>query len=141
MSLFNQLECLEASGLITDSQLARMKKISASLPHATGDLLAIIAAASLSQGDTNLLDGTPIGVQSLSSTGTADVKSLTVPADTTKAVVTVHTNNIIFRLDGTAPTITSAHVGIVNTTFMVGNLAGFKFAGQATAADIFVTYY
>ena len=140
MSLINQLECLEASGLITNAQLSRIKKVSMGLPNAEADLLTIIAAVALSK-EENLLMGTPLGTQSISSTGTVDVKTLTVPAGATRAVVSIHTNNIIFRTDGVAPILTGANVGLVNTSISIGNLSGFKFAGQAATAAIFVTYY
>lgn len=141
MSVFNQLECLESKGYITNGQMSQMKKIAASLPSTASDLLAIIAASSLMKSEEVMLNS-PLGVQSITSTDTVTIGSLTVPADATRAIVSVHGNNIIFRLDGGNPALLTGHFGEKNRNFVIGNLADFKFVSESTTdAVIFVTYY
>lgn len=141
MSVFNQLECLEAKGLITGSQLAQVKKIAAGLPSSQGDLLAIIAAGTLAKSEDVMLSD-PIGVESILSSDATDVKTLTVPAGASRAIVSVHGNNIIFRLDGGTPALLTGHFAESGKNFTIGSLSNFKFVSESTTdATIFVTYY
>jgi len=142
MSLFNQLKCLETKGLITDAQKNRISQIAAGLPSSDGDLLRFIAALSLiNVDDDNILGESPIGVQSITSTGTSDVKSLTVPAGATRAIISVHENNIIFRTDGGTPAADVGHISEVGRNFIVGAISSFKFVASAADSVIFVSYF
>jgi len=141
MNLHDQLSCLEAAGLITDSQMNQMQKVASKLPSSQADLLALIAASALTQTEDMLLS-TVIGTQSLTSSDTADVKTLTVPADASRAIISVHGNNIIFRMDGGTPAANTGHFGEKNKNFMIGSLSSFKFISESTVdAIVFVTYY
>ena len=142
MSLFTQLGCLETKGLITNAQKDRISQLAASLPSSDGDLLKFIAALSLiSIDDDNIIGESPIGTQSITSTGPTNIKTLTIPAGATRAIISVHTNNIIFRNDGGNPAATTGHVGKVGENFIVGALATFKFVASAANSIIFVSYF
>lgn len=135
------LTCMEVAGVITESQRVRMVQLARTLPETDNGLLQIIAAALL-MGGTESYHGTPIAVQSLMSTDTADVKSLTVPAGATQALVSVHGNNIIFRTDGGAPAANTGHVAEANSNFSIGSLTDFKYISTSTTdAYLFVSYY
>lgn len=141
MSVFQQLECLETKGFITDGQLNRIRSIAANLPTTQADLLAIIAAGSL-VGQEDIALGEPISVQSITAADASDIQALTVPTGATKAVISVHGNNIIFRLDGGSPALLTGHFAEVGRNFTIGSLESFKFVSvSATDATIFVTYY
>lgn len=134
--------CMETAGLLTEAQRSQLTKVSARLPQNEQDLLQVIAAATLSNVQNEQFYGSPIGSQSITSTGTGDIEQLTIPDGATKAIISVHTNNIIFRVDGENPAVTVGHTGVVGSNFSVSGLADFRFisaiAGNAT---IFVSYY
>lgn len=139
-----QLECLEAKGLITDSQRAQLAKIMSSLPSNPGDLMAILTSVSMIQLDgSGIFNSAPISSQSITSSDTVDIKTLTVPTGATRAIVSVHGNNIIFRTDGSDPTTTAGHYGTLGENFTIGgDLSQFKFISTSTTdATIFVSYY
>jgi hypothetical protein len=143
MDAYNQLKCMKDKGIITDAQFDLLAGLINSLPTSNGDLLQVIAAASLVSLDgSGNFAGIPIGTESLMSTDATDVKSLTVPTGATRAVVSVHGNNIIFRTDGGAPAANTGHFGELGSNFIVGSLSDFKFVSQSTTdAYIFVSYY
>ena len=142
MSVFNQLECLKNNGIITENDRLTATKIAALLPTGDKDLLSVIAAFIIMGLDNPLLSGEPIGAQSITSTGTGDAKTLTIPDGATKAVISVSTNNIIFRIDGVTPTVGNGHIGEVNKTFVIENLQTFEFISSiAASATVFVSYY
>ena len=141
MSVFKQLECLEAKGLIQDGQMDRVKRIAASLPTTQADLLAIIAATSLVESADDLLS-LSMGTQQVLSSNSADVKSLNPPSGATRAIISVHENNIIFRLDSGIPSPSMGHFAEKEKNFTIGALNDFKFISVSeTDAVIFVTYY
>ena len=134
--------CMETAGLITESQRAQLAKVATRLPQNEQDLLQVIAAATLSNVQSEQYYGTPISVQSLTSSGTGDVKTLTVPAGATKAIVSVFTNNIIFRVDGGLPAAATGHTATSGSNISIGSLSDFKFISSiAGNASIFVSYF
>ena len=143
MDAYNQLKCMKDNGVITDAQFSQLAGLINSLPSSQGGLLQVIAAASLVTLDgSGSFSGTPIGTQSLMSTDTTDVKSLTVPAGATRAVISVHGNNIIFRTDGGAPALNTGHFAELGSNFIAGSLSNFKYVSTSTTdAYIFVSYY
>jgi hypothetical protein len=105
-------------------------------------LLRLIAAlAIINADDDNVLGEAPISVQSITSTGPTDVKTLTVPSGATRAIVSVHENNIIFRTDGETPAANTGHISEAGRNFMVGAIASFKFVASAANSVIFVSYF
>lgn len=143
MDAYHQLKCLKDKGTITDAQFNVLANLVNSLPSSNGELLQVIAAASLVSLDgSGNFAGIPIGVQSLMSTDATDIKSLTVPAGATRAVVSVHGNNIIFRTDGGNPAANVGHFGELGSNFVIGSLDNFKFVSQSTTdAHAFISYY
>jgi hypothetical protein len=134
--------CMEAAGLITDAQRAQLSKIATRLPQNNKDLLQVIAAASVARIEGEQFFGSPIGSESITSSAFNDVKALTVPEGATRAIVSVHENNIIFRMDGQDPTDTAGHIGSTGSNFSVGSLLDFRFvSGVAGNAIIFVSYF
>jgi hypothetical protein len=136
----NFFTCMEAAGIITESQRARLTQLARSLPETDNGLLSVIAA-SLLMGDAESYHGTPISTQNIASTGIGDVKSLTVPTGATTALITVHDNNIIFRTDGGTPADNTGHIALANANFSVGSLSDFKFASASGTANLFVSYF
>lgn len=144
MSVFAILECLEAVGVITDSQMNEMKKIAGKLPSTVADLLAIIASASLSNSNDapNPFLGESVESEAASSTGATNIHSLAaIPEGATMALITVSGNNIIYRIDGEDPVANESRIAVKDSSFKVMNLSKFKFASQSGTSYIFVEYY
>lgn len=62
----------------------------------------------------------------------------------TKALFTVETNSIRFRLDGTAPTATVGHLMAAGDSFLVTgdtNITNMKLIRQSADATVMVTYF
>lgn len=137
----NIFTCMEARGIITESQRMRMTQLASTLPETDNDLLKTIAAILLMGGEESY-HGTPIGVEALTSTDTVTVEALTVPTGATRAIISIHGNNIIFRTDGGTPAPNVGHVGEINANISIGSLEDFKFVSQSTTdAFIFVSYF
>lgn len=62
----------------------------------------------------------------------------------TKALFTVETNSIRFRLDGTAPTATVGHLMAAGDSFLVTgdtNITNLRLIRQSADATVMVTYF
>jgi hypothetical protein len=82
----------------------------------------------------------PLGFQQLASFSTA--QTLTVPATATMAIISVETNAIRWRDDGTAPTASVGMPVAVGQTFIYsGNLSAITFIPQTGSATMDVSYY
>lgn len=136
------LSCMESAGLITESQRGAMAKASRLIPQSEGGMLSLLAVMAIVGQDASSFQGAPVGSESITSTGLADVKSLTVPAGATRAIISVHVNNIIFRVDAGAPSVGNGHTSEVNSNFSIGALSEFRFISAiAGSATIFVSYF
>jgi hypothetical protein len=139
-----QLACLAEKGYITEAQRDQLGKILASLPTSQADLSALMASVALIQLDASgVFHSAPVGVESLTSSDTADIKTLTVPTGATRAIVSIHGNNIIFRTDGANPAVGVGHYGTFGENISIGgSLSDFKFISTSTTdATIFVSYF
>lgn len=142
MDAFSSLECLVFKNTISNDHSNSLKSIIASLPTSEGDLLQFISAnLILNNESVGVMQGEPIGVQSITSTGPADVKSLTVPTGARRAIISVHQNNIIFRIDAGVPAVNVGHSSSVGSNFSIANLDKFRFVSAAGSAVVFVTYF
>ena len=86
----------------------------------------------------------PLGFQQFS--GVSTLQSLTVPSGATVALITVTTNAISWRDDGTAPTAAIGNqlavVGAGSLPFEYsGNLSAFQFIPVTGSATVNVSYY
>lgn len=138
------IRCLAEAGLITDAQATQLIKVLVKLPSSPQDLQAIMASVALIQLDgSGIFSSAPVSVQSITSSDTADVKTLTVPEGATRAIVSIHGNNIIFRTDGGVPAAGAGHYGTLGDNITIGgDLSAFKFISASTTdAIIFVSYY
>jgi len=143
MDIFSSLDCLTADGTMGPGQSQEIKAVAKSLPENPTELLKLIAASALAGGSqSGSFSGTVLGTQSVTSTDTVSVGTLTVPAGASRAVVSVHGNNIIFRLDGGTPALNTGHSAVVGSNFGIENLSDFKFISISTTdAILFVTYF
>jgi hypothetical protein len=133
-----------SKGIITDSQYNSLVGVMNGLPTTGVELDKISTAASILSLDTSgLLGGTPLGTEKITSSSHTDVKGLTVPAGATRAIVTIHKNNIIFRVDGDDPAVEEGHIAVVNTNITIGSLNEFKFISDHSSNDavVFVSYF
>lgn len=87
---------------------------------------------------------TPKSFEQLTSTGTADVKTATVPEDTSAILITVETTNARVTLTGDAPSATKGHVfpkDSLPVLLLVGVGTTIKVASTAAAASVVgITY-
>lgn len=144
MDIFSQLTCLESKGVITDSQMQALTIAAASMPNSQTDILRLIAASMISSsGQNDLFSGSPLGVESITCPDTTTVMALiSIPEGATRAIVSVHGNNIIFRIDGSNPAVNVGHYGELGSNFLIGSLADFKAISQSsTDAVLFISYY
>lgn len=147
MDAINQIKCLEAKGLISSDVADDLIKIIAALPDSIAGLLQVMIALQITGGPVDSMPPNEpvLGVQSIFSTDTATPVTLTIPAETTKALISVHGNNIVFRTDGGTPAPNVGHFAAQGSNFMLtlpALLAAFKFVSTSTVdAYIFVTYY
>lgn len=142
MNAFSSLECLVFKNTISNDHSNNLKSIIASLPTSEGDLLQFISAnLILNNESVGVMQGEPIGTQSITSTGPTNVKSLIVPTGARRAIVSVHQNNIIFRIDAGTPALNTGHGSTSGSNFSIANLAKFKFVSEVGTAVIFVTYF
>ena len=84
----------------------------------------------------------PLGYQQLS--GISVATALTIPAGAAKALISVETNNVRWRDDGTAPTATVGQ--LLKTTdpellYLDGGLGAMQFIPVTSTATVNVTYY
>lgn len=86
----------------------------------------------------------PISFEQLASTGTADVKTATVPTGASAVLVTVETTSARVTFDGAAPDATHGHVfpkDVEPVLLPVGPGATIKVASTAAAASaVGITY-
>lgn len=140
---FQQLDCLVASGAIADDTAAQVKKM-LSVVQSSGDKNPLLTSIQLvNLGTSGVFSGTPLSTQSITSTDTVDVKTLTVPEGATNAIISIHGNNIIFRTDGGTPSSGNGHYGTLGENFTIGgDLSQFKFVSTSTTDGvIFVSYF
>lgn len=138
--MYPEIQCMVTAGLISQEEGERLSKIWANLPFSEGGLLAIIAASLINNGN-NINFSDPISTESVSSTGLADVQSLTIPEGATKAVVTPYGNNIIYRIDGNDPAADSGHYLQVGINYIINDLSDFRFVSEAGNATLFITFF
>lgn len=140
MSARNDLDCLLEKGLISQE----LYDILAPIVGITGDLsfaLSIATGSALVGG----IGGEPLSSQFLNGTVIAPPGApvlVTVPNDAKKGVVTPSGNDVVFTLDGSAPS-TAAHIikAGQNYTFTVDELKVAKFNSVTGTASLYVTYY
>lgn len=148
MDSIKALTCLESAGVITPAQLQAMKNVIGKLPHNEGALLEIIAAATIAGGPTAslLMTGTIIDTDGL----IVDLpiedgmpsQLIDIPEGATRAIISVHGNNIIFRTDGGPPLNSNGHFAAQGSNFEIGKLSQFRcVAASATSAYLFITYF
>lgn len=83
---------------------------------------------------------TPLGYQQITSLSSAT--ALTVPTGATIAYVTVETQGVRWRDDGTSPTASIGNPVAAGAQLVYsGNLSAIKFIQQAASATIDVAYY
>lgn len=142
MDIFSSLECLDTKDIISSEQSQALKKIAGLLPSSVAELMQVIAAISLSrQNNDNSFTANPIGSESITSTGIADIKVFNTPLNSRRAMITVFDNNIIFRFDGGNPAMNTGHFSSVGSNFLISGLSDFKFISFTGSATIFVTYF
>ena len=135
---------MKDKGVITDAQFNTLVQTINGLPTTGAELSKIYTAASIMSLDgSGLLGGEPLGVESITSSSNSDIKSLTVPDGATRAIVSIHKHNIIFRTDGGNPAEDVGHTGSIGSNITVGSLSNFKFVSghSSTDAVIFVSYF
>lgn len=73
----------------------------------------------------------------------AGVQTLTVPDAALGAVITIHTNDVRYRVDGTNPSASVGHFASENANIEVNadHARNFRFIGISGNAGAFVTYY
>lgn len=82
----------------------------------------------------------PTGFQQITSLSSAT--ALSVPSDTTAALISVTDQNVRWRDDGTSPTASVGMQLLVGATFFFdGDLSKIKFIEETTSAKINVSYY
>lgn len=135
----NNISCLVDNQFVSSYTGQQMSKIMASLPSSTNELLAMLVAGQINQNN-DLISGTAIATQALTSLSPSDVKTATHPAKAIRAIVTVFENNIIFRFDAN-PAANLGFVGAKNANFEISLNFPFRFVSQSGQASIFITYY
>lgn len=82
---------------------------------------------------------TPISFEQLTSTGTGNVKTATIPTGTSAVLVSVETTNARVTFEGTAPDATHGHVLVKDlepVQINVGSGTTIKFASTAAANSV-----
>jgi hypothetical protein len=133
------VSCLVNAGVLSQAQADEFGKIIAQLPSGTSELLKMLNAQLLSQENDPII----LGVETLTKNNVT-VGVLTPPAGATKAILSVYTNAIMYRLDANNPAgpATGHHLAAL-ATLEINELEGFRFVAfdNSASATIFVTYY
>lgn len=146
MSARNDLDCLLEKGLISQE----LYDLLAPIVGITGDLAFALSIVTGSAIAGSVIGGTPISSQVLNGTvlgvPTTPVM-VTVPDDAKKGIVTPSGNDVVFTLDGTAPSAPGGtavnHILKVgsNYTFSAAELKVARFNSFTGVASLYVTYY